>query len=37
MSPASNLVPLETLAEVDFNSYRPADTVCCGQAARNKP
>ena len=36
-SPAGNLLPFETLAEVDFNSCRPADTVCGGQAVRNKP
>jgi len=33
MSPASNLVPLETLAEVDFNSYRPRDLAAIGQSS----
>ena len=32
-SPASNLVPLETLAEVDFNSYRSRDLATIGQSS----
>src|SRR6266571_801300 len=33
-SPASNLPPLDTLAEVDFNSFRPPDlTIKAIQAA----
>ena len=35
-SPASNLLPIKTLAEVDFNSYRPADIVCCGAGSSQK-
>src|SRR5713101_971781 len=32
-SPASNLLPFETLAEVDFNSFRPRDLATIGQSS----
>jgi hypothetical protein len=32
-SPASNLLPIKTLAEIDFNSYRPLDLATIGQSS----